>query len=616
MKRCAVAFVLLIATLATAEVIPFDSGQWVLYDGEVVEHLGRPALMGSAYLPHASFTDGIIEYDLAVVGARGYPGVTFRAAGVQAYESFYCRPHVPDRPDALQYTPVFGGVAGWQLYNGDGFTAPAPIPTGEWIHVRLEIAGQRARVFFGDQATPALIIHELKHPARAGAVGIKSAHAPTAFVSNVNIEPRQDLDLGPAPDPAVPALGLVTAWQLSPSLPAADVDLDAYPDAATMAGWEWLVAAAEPHGLVDIARHRPRHPGGQASVVYARANLPADRAEVRQLSIGYSDVVRVFLNGRPLFTGNSSYRSRDDTFSGIIGLHDTLDLPLAAGDNELLLAVMESFGGWGVMARDHGADRHLAGLTRRWQHTCGQRIPESVLYDPGRDVLYVSQYFRGGNECLARVATDGTVLDAEWVTGLVRPTGLALHGGSLWVVDRRHLIQIDPDTGEITVRHEIPDARFPNDVTFDTDGVGYVSDTEGSAIYRLVDGALEHWLEADQVQRPNGLLAQDGKLYIGNSGDGCLKARDLATDATEVVLRLGAGAIVDGIRGDGQGGVLVSDFNGRLMRVAADGAVSEVLNTTASGAYCADFEYVAEQGLLVVPGLYDNRLTAYETAGF
>ena len=65
-----------------------------------------------------------------------------------------------------------------------------------------------------------------------------------------------------------------------------------------------------------------------------------------------------------------------------------------------------------------------------------------------------------------------------------------------------------------------------------------------------------------------------------------------------VVSAGGAGAIVDGIRSDGRGGILVSDFNGRLLRVAPGGAVVEILDTTASGAYCADFEYVPETGLL------------------
>jgi sugar lactone lactonase YvrE len=618
LRTVAALFSLLVAIAGptSAAEVPFDGGDWVLYDAEVVEHLGRQALMGSAFIPGAAFTDGIIEFDLAVDGSRGYPGVTFRAVDPQHYENIYCRPHVSNRPDALQYTPVFGGVAGWQLYNGPGFTAPVAIPTGEWIHVRLEIAGTRARVFFGDQDTPALVIDDLKHEPRAGSVGIKSARSSSAFFSNVSITRDAALDFGPPPEPAMPPRGLVRHWDLAPPQLATDVELDRYPGSEVLAGWEWTTVEAEPGGLVDIARHVPRHRDGQADVVYARLVLTAKQDERRRFAFGYSDAVRVFCNGELLFAGNSAYRSRDETFSGIVGLEDAVYLPLRPGDNEVLLMVMESFGGWGLMGQDTSDDFLAPGITPVWSKDRGQRIPECVLHDPVRDVLYVSQFFRGGNECLSRLSPAGEVLDREWVTGLVRPTGLALHDGSLWVVDRRHLVQIDPDAGEVVARHEIPGARFPNDVGFDAAGHGYITDTQGHCIYRVANGEITRWFDGDQVSRPNGLCVQGDRIVYGNSGDSRLKAVRVADRQVTVLATLGAGAILDGIRPDGKGGLLFSDFNGRLMRLDADGARTLILDTTASGAYCADFEYVPATGLLVVPGLYDNRLTAYRVTAF
>jgi len=606
--------VLVTAVLARAEVVPFDSGRWVLGDAEIVEHLGRPALIGSADLPDAEFQDGIVEFDLAVDGSRGYPGVVFRATSPLESENVYCRPHVPGRPDALQYTPVFGGVAGWQLYNGPGFTAAVPIPAGEWIHVRLEVLGSRARVFFGDQTVPALVIDELQHAPRAGTIGIKSERSGAAFFADFQVTRTSDLDLGPAPDPAAPRRGIVRAWEVSQPLLATDVDLAAGLDPTLREHLAWRPVQAAPSGLVDLARHVPRHQDGQSDVVFARVVLHASRDELRRLSFGYSDLVWVFLDGRPLFLGNSAYQSRDATFSGIIGLADALYLPLHAGENELVFAVEESFGGWGLMAQDNADDLLAPGVTRRWQITGGNRLPESVLYDRDRDVLYVTQYFRGGDEGLARVSPQGEVRDAWWITGLLRPTGLALHGGSLWVVDRRHLVQIDPERGAIVARHPIAGAVFPNDVAFDAAGRAYVSDTRGDCIHRFADGAFVRWFAGPEVARPNGLCVDGDRLLYGNGGDGRLKAVGLDDPRVSVVARLGQGANVDGIRPDGRGGFLVSDFNGRLVRVAPDGALSEILDTTASGAFCADFEFVPEQGLLVVPGLYDNRLTAYRVS--
>ena len=59
----------------------------------------------------------------------------------------------------------------------------------------------------------------------------------------------------------------------------------------------------------------------------------------------------MYLNGRLLFGANDNYRSRDYRFLGSIGWFDTLWLPLAEGRNELVFAVSEDFGGWGLQAR-------------------------------------------------------------------------------------------------------------------------------------------------------------------------------------------------------------------------------------------------------------------------
>ena len=59
----------------------------------------------------------------------------------------------------------------------------------------------------------------------------------------------------------------------------------------------------------------------------------------------------MFLNGRPLYEGDDTYRSRDYRFLGSIGWYDALHLPLEEGANELAVVVSEDFGGWGVQAR-------------------------------------------------------------------------------------------------------------------------------------------------------------------------------------------------------------------------------------------------------------------------
>jgi hypothetical protein len=73
---------------------------------------------------------------------------------------------------------------------------------------------------------------------------------------------------------------------------------------------------------------------------------------VKKLSIGYSDDVSVFLNGRILYRGRSAQGFRDPGFLGIVNPeNDVVYLPLKKGSNELVLAVGELGGGWGFICR-------------------------------------------------------------------------------------------------------------------------------------------------------------------------------------------------------------------------------------------------------------------------
>ena len=158
---------------ARGDVIGFDSDRWVLKDAEIVHHLDRDCLSGVAYLKDVEFENGVIEVDIAVDGTRSYPGIIFRMQSEADYEYLYMRPHASDSyTDRLQYAPVFNRVTSWQLYNGEGFTAPAVLPMNRWMHLKMEIHGRQARVYLDESDRPALIIHDLKHGRTKGTLGV------------------------------------------------------------------------------------------------------------------------------------------------------------------------------------------------------------------------------------------------------------------------------------------------------------------------------------------------------------------------------------------------------------------------------------------------------------
>jgi sugar lactone lactonase YvrE len=306
------------------------------------------------------------------------------------------------------------------------------------------------------------------------------------------------------------------------------------------------------------------------------------------------------------------YQQRDPSFLGIIGLFDAVYLPLKQGDNELMLAVFESFGGWGFMCRDGEAVFEHADMTKAWELKRTFKLPESVVYDEKRDILYVSNYFNDGREFISKVTLDGDIETLEWITGVDRPTGMCIYRDTLYIAEQRRLAVVDLDAGAIVSQIEIPGAQFLNDIAFDMEGNCYISDSRISTIYKLADGEAVAWLQGGEVNDPNGMLIDDDRLLLGNSGDGCLKSISLEDKSIETIVCLGEDAIMDGLVSDGRGNYIISDFNGRMFLVAPSGSKTLMLDTSAPEVYCADFAYILEKQLIVVPTLYENRIAAYK----
>ena len=612
------------AVQAQNDIIGFDSDRWNLVDAEVAERLNRTCLSGAALLKDVEFENGVIEVDIAVDGSRSYPGLIFRVQDDGNYERFYVRPHRAGLyPDALQYTPVFNGVAGWQLYNGDGFTAGADVPTDEWVHLRMEVMGSQARVYLGDAGDPALEIDDLKHGISSGGIGVLGPKNSTACFSNFSYRADDSLQFDPAPA-IVMAAGTVTDWEVSRSFKAQLFDRDVYPRFFAIFAGEWQPVTPEATGLVDVARYAMRN-GPEPDLVFAKTVVRSDKRQKVKLTFGYSDEIDLFFNREKVFSGKSGYRHRDPSFLGIVGPFDSVDLTLEKGLNEIFMMVTETFGGWGFMA---GADRELnppivdtSSTTRVWETPQVLLTPESVVYDPEREVLYVSNFdvrFATSEEYtgyISRVGLDGTIVEQEWVVDLNAPTGMGIRGGVLYVLERDHLTEIDIDKGQIVKRYPVPGSDFLNDLVIDDRGDIYMTDTRPSShvdsrIYRFSDGRIELWLDSDEIIQANGIWIDGDRLIVGNTGDAMLKAVALEDKRVSNIVCLGSG-VLDGIRIDNHGNYLVSHWEGQVYAVTRSGAVVKVLDTAGEGLNTADFEYIREKNLLVIPTFLGNNVVAY-----
>jgi len=599
--------------IAQENFIDFESDRWDRAGAEIVQFMGRKCLIGSAFLKDVEFENGIIEVDIAVTGqkARTYPGVLFRVQSPGNYERVYIRPHRASLyPDAIQYVPAFNGIDGWQLYNGENYTAAADIPDNKWVHFKLEVSGSQARLFIHHKEQPALVMNFLKHGVSRGTIGLNTPRNRTAYFSNFKYKVDNTLKFTPVPG-IEPHPGIITNWKISQPFPFSKVDLEKHPDEQELGEVNWQQVTSEPNGLVDISRYHGRT-GREYSCILAKTTIHSDEEKVMQLLFGYSDIVTIFLNGKLLFYGSSPYQGRDPSFLGIIGYNDAVYLPLKRGDNELLMWVFEAFGGWGFMAKDGNAVFEAEGISQAWNIERGLRMPESVLYDKKRSVVYVSNFdrFRApGQQFISKVSRDGKIQQLKWAEGLALPTGMAMFNDKLFVVERRNVAEIDVETGKILQRHPLPQPMFANDIAIDKKGNKYVSDTQKGAIYHAINGEFEEWLKGNQLANINGLCIDKDRLLVGISSDHSLKSIDLKTKMIKTIARFGEG-IMDGIKVDQQGNYLISHYEGRIYRVTPDGQFTKLLYI--QGKRCADFEYIAEKDLLIIPTLEGNELIGYK----
>ena len=315
------------------------------------------------YLKDVEFTDGTIEVDFAAHGNRGFSGLIWRYEDENNYELLYLRPHKSGLYDALQYTPVFNGLTGWQFYIGEGYTAAAEIPINKWTHLKLVIKGSMANVYVNNSAEPDLIISELKRGKSKGSIGLWSALGSMSF-ANFEYTSNVENFVEPKEKPVKADPGVIMKWNLSNALPASSFSGEMLPSKKEFQKLKWKKVKTEDSGLLNIARSYERVmtelPDGTKtakSVAYARVTIDSKKEQVRKLSFGYSDDVSIFLNGQIVFLGKNAWNSRNPFYLGILTLdNDNVYLNLKKGKNELVFAVTELFGGWDAIAKIENMD--------------------------------------------------------------------------------------------------------------------------------------------------------------------------------------------------------------------------------------------------------------------
>ncbi|MCI5148846.1 MAG: hypothetical protein D3916_05560, partial [Candidatus Electrothrix sp. MAN1_4] len=160
-------------------------------------------------------------------------------------------------------------------------------------------------------------------------------------------------------------------------------------------------------------------------------------------------------------------------------------------------------------------------LEQAWE-AAGLILPESVLYDAERKVIYVSNMGGGPQDkdagFISKLGMDGQIQELKWVTGLNGTTGMGLKGTSLYVAEVNDVAEINVETGKVADRYPVGNTGYLNDIAMDDAGTIYVTETVEHAIYRIKGGKAELLVKDPIFEAPNGLSLDGDRLIVASAG--------------------------------------------------------------------------------------------------
>jgi len=150
--------------------------------------------------------DGVIEIELAGKpganageGARGFVGIAFRVLpGVTKdafrYDCFYVRPtngRADDqvrRNHSAQYVsfPEFP----WERLRKEfpeKYESYVDLVSGEWTKVKIDVRGDKARLYVHDAAQPVLVVNDLKRGQTRGQIALWIGPGTVAHYANLRV---------------------------------------------------------------------------------------------------------------------------------------------------------------------------------------------------------------------------------------------------------------------------------------------------------------------------------------------------------------------------------------------------------------------------------------------
>lgn len=133
----------------------------------------------------------------AAEGARGFVGITFRVSpNGSRFECIYLRPtngRAEDqvrRNHSVQYISVPG--FSWQRLRREfpaQYETYVDLAPGEWTKVRIEVRGEKVRLYVHNAPHPTLLVNDLKQRQSNGAIALWVGPGTIAHFSKLRFSP-------------------------------------------------------------------------------------------------------------------------------------------------------------------------------------------------------------------------------------------------------------------------------------------------------------------------------------------------------------------------------------------------------------------------------------------
>lgn len=341
------------------EVIPLDTAHWKIRGSYILENYkGKKAIYnqgGSITLKDTKFLNGTIEFDLYLKDVQSFPGVYFRMVDGNNGEQFYVRPHLSGKPDGNQAAPIINGISPWQLNFGPKYSFAHNYKYDDWTHVKIVVNNDKAQVFL-DQAKKPQLSWYLFHAPTEGNLIFTGGRFEGLHMADIKINPNEYelVDFNPIERNQIK--GLVPEWEISDMFEENLLeDPSQFEGVISKRSWGRRIQVEE--GIAaNISQQQVLRNGKPGNTVFAKIVIESKKDQLKLFEFGYSDRVVAILNGTPFYRGNNNYKSRDYRYLGTIGLFDSIYLNLKKGENILLMAVSEDFGGWLITGRFSNMD--------------------------------------------------------------------------------------------------------------------------------------------------------------------------------------------------------------------------------------------------------------------